>query len=180
VIKIVVPKKALELDKKVLKAALRSAGSAIVKNARALIQNGGASGVQSAVRLRWNPHYKKSQYTRLLKTSRHTASAPGKPPSNLSGLLAASIISSVVSNRDGMGIKFVDTAHDPKGRPYGKFLEVGTHRVRGKRSHKKAQTPPDKMQPRPYLSKAVEDGQKIIEQKVEEALSKALQFVNRK
>lgn len=170
---IVVPSVYISVDKKKTKAVLRAVGNEVARRARALIRSSGGG----------------------RKYGSHVASAPGAAPAKLSGKLASSIR---VQTKDGkfnsIYVRIVDTALDPKGRPYSKFLETGavgggraknaSRRVHRRRSfeERKAGARPGArvMAPRPYLTTALEQvEQSDIKGRVMTALMSGLKLERR-
>ena len=150
----------LEWDKKGLKTALRAAGNEVAGVARKLVRQstgggrtyyiGGSGGGKG----------------------RYRASAPGQPPTSVTGLLAKSIKVRVF--RSGEGVAVRDTAY------YSLFLEGGAQGGQGKRvgKHRRGNRGVGArvLKPRPFLSRALNDRRASLEQRLGEAIAKGLKF----
>jgi hypothetical protein len=155
--KITAPEMYFALDKTLGRKILRQVGQEIAAAARAML--GRAS------------H----------KKGTHTPSQPGSPPASLTGLLRRSI---KVSQR-GDRVKIKATATNPKGAPYGVFMEAGSVGGGGKgnanlgRSHKrggsKGTIQTSRVQAaRPFLSVAVAAGIKDLGPRLAEAMRQGI------
>ena len=157
-IKITVPAAALVVDRAELRQVLRAAGQEVAAVARSLIR--------------------KSAGTR----GKHP-SAPGEPPASRTGALASGI--SVRSIRGGEGVRIVDRQF------YSRFLETGAKGGGGntaasgnfrfaksgrRRMRKGAVNRTRVMEPRPFLSRAADEREASIRDRVIEAIAKGIKF----
>jgi hypothetical protein len=89
---------------------------------------------------------------------RHRASAPGEPPANLTGNLARSIGFQINTVGDEMAFG-TRSPDDPRGGvEYGAFLDQGTRKI----------------EPRPHVTKTVEDLDDRVETVLNEEIMKAI------
>jgi hypothetical protein len=145
--------------KKELKAVLRKAGQEVASTARSLIS-------------------KKLTKAQVRKGVVRGASAPGQPPTSRTGLLRASIKTSVFRNGEGVSIK--DTAR------YAAALQVGAHGGGGKkgsgrtRKQRLAGAPPSSVRvllPRPYISAALDAKRSSITARLKAAVNEDVAWV---
>lgn len=152
----------LAFDKKLTRKTLRAAASEIAAVARRKVRRAVGTG---------RVYYGKG--------GRHVASAPGEPPVSWSGDLANSIKVRPLKTGDGMLIK--DTEF------YSLFLEVGARGgvssgikgVKGRRNPRKKGASPvgsRVLEPRPFLSAALEERQASIGSRVKAAILQDVQF----
>ena len=166
----------LELDKKLLRATMRAAGSEVLGVARGLIRGTGAGG-------------------KLYRGRK--ASAPGTPPVNRTGALAAGLKVKVFKSGEGVAIRDTARSRTGSGAPYALFLEKGAkggggdtsnpanflpgRNARGRRRMKRSAISQKRvLQPRPFLSVALASREASIAQRVAESINSGLKFVKQK
>jgi hypothetical protein len=153
----------LELDKKLLRATLRSAGNEVAATARGLIRAGGPK----------------------MPKQRRPASKPGQPPMNQTGKLAAGLVVRVY--RNGEGVQIIDTARSAKGSgaPYALFLEKGARNF-GPRVHnfgrrvnarKVADISKRELLPRPFMSAALDKVSASLVPRLAASVNQGMKFV---
>lgn len=146
-------------DKKHLRQTLRTAGSEVAAAARKLIRSSPAVGAV------YRGKYRGRQ-----------ASAPGSAPRSLSGLLARSVKLKAIAKGDGISIR--DVAW------YALALEVGAARYPAgfKRIHRTRTAAPHgmRMQPRPYLSVALDQRAPTLLPRIQQALRDDIKLVKQK
>jgi hypothetical protein len=173
VLKIAVPDAhLLHFKKNNIRQALRKSGQLIVKEARALTRSdsGGGRAYSTPSSISKGIHY---------------ASAPGEPPARLSGQLTGSIGMKV--QRGGERIQIYD------GTFYSRFLEVGAQggagtNQKGGRGRKNSRAGNSRknpkisnssirvLEPRPFISRAAEDHEAEIREKIAAAVAKDIEF----
>lgn len=145
-------------EKKNLRAALRQAGQDVAKTARALVRNAGGSGAYH------NGHY---------------ASAVGEPPASLSGELARSITARTWSRGGELGVTVKDSVY------YAKFLETGaegggpgSHNTKAnpKRKTRKVVRGKRVLEPRPFISRALDAKRSDIDERLKVAVLADIEF----
>lgn len=149
-LRIDIPEHLLTWDKKNTRKVLRQAGQEIAGVARKLIRSTVGTG-----------H----------KYGQHTASSPGQPPASDTGKLASSI--SVKPARNGLSVVVKDSAF------YALFLEAGAKGGGGrKRQRNKGGKPstPRVLEPRPYLSIALEEREDSLSERIQEAIIEGVAF----
>lgn len=142
----------VSFDKRELHAVLRQAGAEVAGLARNMIRKGAAGGRQYATR-------------RAGAIVGYQASVPGQPPASRTGALASSI--SVRSTRGGDGVAI------RASEPYAKPLEAGAHgggpgrgntrQRRGGQWTVTAVAGQRQLEPRPFLSAALDSKRSSIE-----------------
>jgi hypothetical protein len=181
-LKITVPAVALTYDRKLLRQALSRAGQEIAALARSLIRS-----AQGAGRTYSKPG-----------GGSYRASAPGQPPAKRTGLLVGNIrVRAMRPAQDRVGVTVRETAF------YGKFLETGARggggatrvkanilpaggvgpggRMRGHNRMKASAVSKTRLlEPRPYLSLALEQRGDSIADRVRESVTQGIQFERRK
>src|ERR1700733_11845529 len=159
----------LELDKKLLRATLRSAGGEVVSVARSLIRASGEG-----------------------KDQAHRTSLPGEAPSSHTGALAAGIKVNVF--KSGEGVSIVDTARSRSGSgaPYPLFLEMGARGGGGKKGSRNAYKRVNRkyvlvsvtgtrvVEPRPFLTAALTMREASILQRIKAAVESGMKFNRQK
>lgn len=168
ILKVTIPEAALLFEKKNLRKALKESAQSVAKEARALTRNAGGSGRVYAT-------------PRTMVKGYHQASAPGEPPASLTGLLSRSIKTSIKGDR----VRVFDTAF------YSKFLETGaqggggtnqkggkgTKNTRAKKNQPKpAPSTVRVLEPRTFISRALDDQKATIEKKLIEAIEKDIEL----
>jgi hypothetical protein len=145
-IKIEVPSALIEFDRKRLRKVLRQAGQEVAAAARKLIRSAVGGGPRGA-------------------------SAPGQPPVSRSGVLASSI--SVKPSKSGLSVRILDAAY------YSLFLETGAKGGAGRKGNRNRRGKPSSsrvLAPRPYLSKALEDREASLSERIKESISNDIAF----
>ncbi len=161
----------LELEKKQLRATMRSAGAEVAATARRLVRKAVGAG-----RLYRGPGGSAAAYRGGYKAGPHQASAPGQAPASITGTLANSII--VKPFKSGEGVAIRDTAF------YAKFLEAGAvggsgsgrAGVKGKRNKRGLPSSARVLLPRPFLSMALEQCEPSIALRVAAAINQGVKF----
>ena len=175
----------LELDKKLLRATMRAAGTEVASAARKLIRGTGGGA--------------------KLRGGRRKASAPGQPPASQTGALASSIKVRVFKSGEGVAIRDVARSgpnHD--GAPYALFLEKGAKRGGGNTRDKAnillagevgrrgrilrsknrlkagAISQTRVLQPRPFLSVALASREASIAERVADSINQGIKFTRQK
>lgn len=158
----------ITFDKKELRRVLRQAGQEVAAAARSMIRSSSGGG----------RYYGRRQAGAIIG---YEASAPGTPPASRTGALAGSIHVKATRRGDGVSIRADEY--------YGKFLETGAvgggpgrrNRVRRDRGVRRV-TPTSIriLQPRPYLTAALEERRASIEQRLRAAIVDGVQFVREK
>ncbi len=153
ILKIEIPKFVLtQGDQKNLRVALRISGAEVVATARALVRNAGGSGAYH------NGHY---------------ASAVGEPPASLTGELSRSIKSKAWTKSGVIGVTISDTVY------YAKFLETGAEgggpqrrntRANKRKGTSKVVNSKRILQPRPFISTALDSKRDAIDARVRDAV----------
>jgi hypothetical protein len=161
----------LELDKKLLRQTMRAAGTEVAAVARGLIRGSAGGG-------------------RLYRG--HRASAPGQPPASQSGQLASSIRVKVYKSGEGVTIRDTAQSRGGSGAPYALFLEAGAYGGRHRRPDHRKQTAAMRkaraiargetrmMEPRPFLSTALDMREASIAQRVAASINQGMKFVRQK
>lgn len=165
----------LELDKRLLRATLRTAGNEVAGVARALIRKGTGSG-------------------RLYRGRR--ASAPGQPPVSSSGLLSRSIRVRVFKSGEGVAIRdtafyalFLQSGATGGGgnsRSQANILPAGQRGrggriLRGKNRMKAGAVSKSRvLLPRPFLTVALQQREASIAQRVAASINQGMKFVRQK
>ena len=149
----------LAFDPKQLKSVMRMAGTELVQATRALIRGGSGS-----------------------KNRRSGVSKPGEPPVSHSGDLLAGLTSKLLSS--GTGVRVTDSTY------YAKFLETGArggagsgrHRsgTRGRRRSGPHAAMQRILEPRPFLTKALEMRAPSLEARVHDAILNGIKFKRQK
>jgi hypothetical protein len=170
---------ALAYDKKKLRAVFRAAGSEVAGVARRLMRQSQGGG-----RVYWPK-----------KGVRHQASAPGQPPTRLSGTLASSVKVFPFKNLEGVAVR--DMAF------YANFLEAGAKGgggnarganmllageigrrgriLRGKNRMKTSAIAQNRvLLPRPYLSTALAQRADSIGERIKQSILEDIKFVRQK
>jgi len=167
-LKIAVPAATLAFDKKELRKVLRSAGSEVAALARSLIRKSAGGG-----RTGYKPG-----------GGRYSASLPGQAPASRTGAAASGI--RVKTTLKGLGVRVVDSQF------YTRFLETGaqggggkkgsrnTRRRRGGKSILLAVVGRRVLQPRPFLTTAMDQKGDSITARVRDAVVQGIAFKREK
>ncbi len=145
---VTVPAVTIEFDKRHLRAVLMQAGREVATAARRLIRTSPGTG-----RLYRGPGGS-AKYRGGYAAGAHRASAPGQPPASETGTLARSI--GVRAFASGEGVRVTDSVF------YALFLQAGAHgggrlgRVGNKRRGKAGIGTARTLEPRPFLTTALE------------------------
>ncbi len=149
-IKVTLDAATLELDKTLLKKVLRQAGAEVVKEAKALLRRGEASG---------------------RRYGRHTASAPGQSPATITGELAKSL--GVKASRSGLSTTVTDSAGSATALETGSVGGGGPHKGRTNAKARKLgieQSTVRKVAPRPFMEPALEKVAGGLEARIKKAV----------
>jgi hypothetical protein len=167
-LKITLPTAKLTYDRAEVRKVIRSAGAEVAALARSLIRKAAGGG---------RTYYKPGG-------GRYSASLPGQPPVDRTGLAAKSI--RVRSIRRGLGVRIVDTAF------YTRFLETGAQGGGGKKGARNIRRRRGgkyallqvvgrrEMQPRPFLSTAMEQKAASVSVRVRDAVIQGIAFQRQK
>ncbi|GBR00529.1 hypothetical protein [Acetobacter oeni] len=172
-IRVTVDASALVFDKRALKASLLVAGREVAAQARRDMRSSAGSGI-----IYRGPGGSASKYRGGYKRGAHQASAPGEAPSRITGTLAKSI--KVRAFRSGEGVSIRDTAFYAlfleKGASGGGRMKSGGAFVRGKRGVGKVR----KLEPRPFLTRALQEREASIEPRLAQAARDGIRMVRMK
>lgn len=163
----------IDLDKRLLRATMRSAGSEVAAVARQLIRASAGSG-------------------RLYRGRR--ASAPGEPPVGRTGQLAAGLRVKVYKSGEGVTIRDTARSAGGSGAPYALFLEKGARGgvgsfkkgVKGRsnwrigRDRHAGKVGNRLVMPRPFLTTALQMREASIAQRVAASINGGLKFVKQR
>lgn len=138
----------VELDKRELRALMRSAGNEVKRKTASLISQTAGAG-------------------RIYRGGRYRASAPGNPPIMLSGRLRGSL--RVYSYKDGAGFAVRERQF------YALFLEAGA-RGGGRRGRGRRQQSRRVLAPRPHLDRVMAQEAPEINRRVRLAFAKGLKW----
>jgi len=145
----------LTWDKKAARQTFRRVGSEILRSARQKLRKGG------------------SGRTYYVAGGRYVASAPGQPPAVLSGRLRSSGKATVFKSGTGVVVRFrdwVSNVLEHGARAKGSRLKIGRRTARG------VPFSPNVLEPRPFLSTAIEDARASIDARVKEAILSGIEF----
>ncbi len=154
----------IQFEKKKLRSVLRQAGGEVAALARSMIRGSSGGGRVYSVR----------QRGAILG---HTASAPGQPPSSRTGALSGSI--RVRAGRGGDAVSVIASQF------YAKFLETGAHGGGPGRRSRRVQRGGIRtayarstrvMEPRPFLSAALDARHASIEARIRAAIVDGVAF----
>lgn len=159
----------LEFDKRLVRRSLVSAGREIASVAKRMIANSEPGG-----RLYRGPGGSAARYRGGYVRGVYRASAPGQPPASVTSTLVRDIVVRPFVSGEGVAIR--DTAF------YALFLEGGAHGggrmtragrpVRGKSGIGQTR----ELEPRPFLSAALEQRETSIAARIAESVNSGLKF----
>jgi hypothetical protein len=164
-----VPQYVIVFEKKRLKAVLRRAGAEVASIARSKIKNAAGGGVMYR-----GPGGSAAKYRGGYIPGAYQASSPNQAPVSVTGTLARSIKVRPFQSGEGVAIR--------DGMFYALFLEKGAKgggrksrggvRVRGKGGIGTVRV----LQPRPFLTTALESRQNSIASRIQEAVLQDIKF----
>ncbi len=137
-------------DKKQLKKVMRQAGAEVAASAKRMIRaSGGGRVYRGSGGAKYRPY----------RRGRYTASAPGQAPANVTGTLLASIKVRPFKSGEGVAVR--------AGAFYAVFLEGG---AKGGRGASRV------LQPRPFLSQALDAKQASLGDRIRAAVADGVTF----
>lgn len=170
-LKVTVGAGCIDLDKRATRATMRAAGNEVAAVTRALIRRSVGGGKTYR-----GPGGSAKAYRGGYKAGRYTASAPGQPPTSVTGTLAGSIV--VRPFKSGEGVAVRETAFYALFLSAGARGGVGSGRggVRGKRNKRGGVAGSRVLAPRPSLTLALEQREASIASRVRTSIADGLKF----
>lgn len=155
--------------KKNLRRVLREAANTVAREARTLTRNAAGGGRAYST-------------PKTISKGIHYASAPGEPPAMLTGMLNRSITTKIGKGGESISIR--------DNQFYAKFLEVGAkggagNRTKGGKGKRNVKATKNRqgavsssrvLEPRPFISRALDDQKAEIERKILEAVKADIEF----
>jgi hypothetical protein len=162
----------VKLDKKELKALMRSAGNDVrTKTARLISQTSGGGRTYSG-------GGGSGAYRGGYKAGRYTASAAGEPPVAVTGSLKKSLRTYVFKDGDGFAVR--------ERQFYSLFLEAGAkgggnfrgsaRRAQARRNRRTAASSARILEPRPHLDRVMAQQEAQLESRVKKAFDQGLKW----
>lgn len=164
------------LDKKNLKALMRSAGNDIATKDRRLISASAGAG-------RTYRGGGGSAYRGSYRPGPYRASAPGQPPASVSGTLRGSVRVYVYPNGDGFAVRerafyalFLEAGAHGGGNPYGGKGQSAKSRAQERRHRRRGQFTARVLEPRPHLDRVMEQQAADLQRRVRKALDEGVKW----